>query len=729
MPKNILKKYFGYDEFRPLQEEAIERALGKKDILVVLPTGGGKSLIYQIPAMARKGVVLVFSPLISLMKDQVDELNKIGIPAAFLNSALTTAQKRETIQQLQGQKDCLQKTSGIKILYIAPERFFIPEFQEFLKELNISLIAIDEAHCISEWGHDFRPEYRKLSILKTIFPKTPLIALTATATKQVQADIIKQLNPGGMTPLIGSFERENLSLYISKKQDLIDQISAILAKRKNESGIIYCATRKKTEAISRTLNEMRYQNLPYHAGMDAKSRTANQNAFLKEDANLMVATVAFGMGINKSNIRFVIHADLPKSIEAYYQEIGRAGRDGLPSDCYLFYSGGDIATQEFLIGQSAEPAHRQLLFQKLREMEKFARDCGCRHKYILTYFGEERSGYQCLKKCDICLSGKIKETDITINAQKILSCVYRVPYPVGVLTIAQILKGSTAKKTAKFQNLSTFGIMKEKTQDEIKDIIDNLIDEKLVNRETGKYPTLTLNKNSWKVLTQGQKVVIKTREVQEVKREFNYETELFELLKQWRRETAEKEGIPSFVIFSDKVLADLAAYLPQSPDDLKKISGIGEMKFAQYGNFLLKTINQYCQTKNFPSKMKSLPKKTFGGSTSANRKFGGSTSENSNTLSETFALYQKGLNIEQIAQKRGLKTDTISSYIGELIIQKRIPASALTQLISTSRVKKIKDALAKAKPPKFLTQTKNLLPPDYTYQEIRLTQTAMAAEK
>ncbi|MFH1611714.1 MAG: DNA helicase RecQ [bacterium] len=715
--KTILKKYFGYDEFRPLQAEAIESVLDNKDVLVVLPTGGGKSLIYQIPAMAKEGIVLVFSPLISLMKDQVDELNTIGIPAAFLNSTLTIAQQRETTQKIQNQE--------IQILYIAPERFFIPQFQEFLKGLDISLIAIDEAHCISEWGHDFRPEYRKLSALKTIFPKIPLIALTATATKQVQNDIIKQLNPKKMTPLIGSFERENLSLYVGKKQDLTEQIIAVLNKRKNKSGIIYCATRKKTESISKILNEMGYQNLPYHAGMSSQSRTANQNAFLKENANLMVATVAFGMGINKSNIRFVIHANLPKSIEAYYQEIGRAGRDGLPSDCYLFYSSSDIATQEFLIGQSTDPTHRHLSFQKLREMERFVRDCECRHKYILNYFGEERSGYQCLKKCDICLSGKIEETDITIEAQKILSCIFRVPYPVGVLTIAQILNGSNAKRTTRFQNLSTFGIMKDKTQDEIKDIVDALIDKELVNRESGKYPTLTLNKNSWKILTQNQKVIIKTKEVQEIKQEIDHEIELFELLKQWRRETANKENVPSFVIFSDKVLTDLSTYLPFTEKDLKKIPGIGEKKFEQYGSSLLTIINQFCQSKNIPSQIESLKKIRI-----PKTKTGYQTT--SDTLSETYAFYQRGLSIEQIAQKRELKADTIATHIAELFIQKRVPTTELTKFISPKKIQNIKRAFKKIggnPQSQQLRPIKDILPPDYTYSQIRLTQSVLIAEK
>ncbi len=714
MPQKILKQYFGYDDFRPFQKEAIENILNKKDSLVVLPTGGGKSLVYQIPAVMQEGIVLVFSPLISLMKDQVDQLNKIGIPAAYLNSTLSAEEKRQTHQKINNQE--------IKILYIAPERFFIGQFQEFLKTLNISLIAIDEAHCISEWGHDFRPEYRKLSVLKTLFPKIPLVALTATATKEVRKDIIKQLDNPEMIPLIGSFERRNLAIYVQKKRDLTEQIISVIEKHKNESGIIYCATRKKTESISQILNETGYQNLPYHAGMNNSLRTENQNAFLKEKINLMVATVAFGMGINKSNVRFVIHANLPKSIENYYQEIGRAGRDGLPSDCHLFYSGGDIATQEYLISQSEDKFYQELSFQKLREIERFARGLECRHKHILSYFGEEREEYRCREKCDVCLSHDIKENDLTTEAQKVLSCVFRVPYPVGVSMIAQILSGSGSEKAARFKTLSTYGIMGEKTQDEIKNLIDLLIDQEFVKRETGKYPTLTLNKKSQEVLLGKQKVIVKTREVQEVERELNYELELFDFLKEWRRKRAEKENVSPYVIFSDRVLVDLATYLPLLPDDLRKISGIGEKNFAQYGKFLLAAVSKYCQNKNISSRMEALAAKQ-------RRKKKSEFASDSDTISETHALYKNGLSLEKIAKKRGLKTGTIATHISNLFVQKRIPLTDLNKFVPPERVEIIKNAFTEIGSAEALSPVKNLLGDDFSYDEIRLVRAVMMAEE
>jgi len=710
--KQILKRYFGYDEFRPFQREAIENILGAKDTLVVLPTGGGKSLIYQIPAIMRDGIVLVFSPLISLMKDQVDELNEAGIPAAFLNSTLSAKEKDDTLRDIGNQK--------IKILYIAPERFFTGNFQEFLQSLSIFLIAIDEAHCISEWGHDFRPEYRRLSILKSLFPDIPLVALTATATEQVQSDIAKQLSTPTMTQMIGSFERENLALYVHKKHDLIEQIAGVISKHKDESGIIYCSTRKKVESTSQILEAMGYQNLPYHAGMNNDSRTANQNAFLKENVNLMVATVAFGMGINKSNVRFIVHANLPQSIEAYYQQIGRAGRDGLPSDCHLFYSSGDVATQEYLISQSEDATFQELSFQKLKEMEKFARNLECRHKYILNYFGENRSDYHCKEKCDICLSCDIKEQDITIEAQKILSCIYRVPYPVGVSSITKILSGSASEKTERFKALSTFGIMKEKTQDEIKSLIDTLIDMEFIRKEKGKYPTVVLNKKSQDVLLGKQKVIIRTKEVHEIEHELDYEKDLFELLKQWRKKTAEQEGVSSYIIFSDKVLIDLATYLPLTQNDLRRISGIGEKNFERYGEFLLSAINRYCRDKNISSRMEKLAIRKI-------RNYRGGYKSDSDTISVTHSLYKSGLSVEEIAKRRGLSFNTIFTHINDLFSRKRIPISDLNKFVPSDRAEIIKDAFNKTGSIEALSPVKNLLGDDFSYDEIKLVRATLMA--
>lgn len=709
----ILQKYFGYTTFRRFQKEAIQAILNKKDALTVLPTGSGKSLIYQIPGIINPGLTLVFSPLISLMKNQVDQLKKLGIPTAFLNSTLNYNQKQQ-IQQL-------AQNNKIKILYIAPEGFFTEHFQLFLKTLKISLIAIDEAHCISEWGHDFRPEYRKLAILKQLFPHIPLLALTATATKQVQQDIIKQLNSPKMIPFIDSFERKNLSIYIQKKHDLLEQIVNIIEKKKKESGIIYCSTRKNVDQLSQTLNQLGYKNLPYHAGMETNQRTNNQNKFLNEQVNLIIATIAFGMGIDKSNIRYIIHANLPKSIENYYQEIGRAGRDGLPSNCHLLYSNGDIATQQFLIGQSENQEYQKIMSQKLQQIISFAKNLECRHKSILQYFGEQKQNYLC-KRCDICLSQNIKQKDITIDAQKILSNIYRISYPVGISIHAQILAGSRSQKTIKYHHLPTFGIMNEKTQDQIKDLINNLLDLKFIKQLPGQYPVLVLEASAKKVLRNNKKVIIKTRSIKEKQKIIDYEPELFEYLRQWRKKQAIKENVPPYIIFSDKVLTDLAAYLPLTTNDLLQIPGIGQKRFSQYHKFLLKVTQKFCQSKNKTSRMKLLVLKQ-------QRKQHNKYAAGSDTLSQTSILYKQGIPIKKIAKQRNITTRTVLGHICELIKNNRLPKEEISKFLSKNKEKTIRQAFAQIGSADALKPTKEILPDNFSYDDIRLIQAALLAEQ
>ncbi|MDP3770945.1 MAG: RecQ family ATP-dependent DNA helicase, partial [bacterium] len=387
-PQEVLQRVFGYPTFRPHQREAVEMVCAGRSVLVVLPTGGGKSLVYQVPALVREGVALVFSPLIALMRDQVDQLRAVGVRAAFLNSTLSSG-ARDAV--------CAQASRGaLDLLYVAPEGFFTDRFQDFLTRLpHVSLIAVDEAHCISEWGHEFRPEYRKLAALHTQFPNVPIVAATATATEQVRTDIVQQLGVPDMQTIIGSFERENLTLHVERAQDVTAQIVATLARHRNEAGIIYATTRKRVEELSTALNRKGFRTLPYHAGMDAETRDANQRAFANDEVETIVATVAFGMGIDKSNIRYVIHANLPKSVEGYYQEVGRAGRDGLPSECVTFYANGDIATQQYLIEQAESDDERARAARQLERVVRFVRSVECRHRAILRYFGEERGEWTC----------------------------------------------------------------------------------------------------------------------------------------------------------------------------------------------------------------------------------------------------------------------------------------------------------------------------------------------
>lgn len=712
-PIEVLKKYFGYKQFRNLQEEVIENVLNKKDSLVIAPTGGGKSLIYQIPSIINDGITLVFSPLISLMKDQVDQLNKIGIKSAFLNSTLDGKEKHEIYENIKSKK--------IKILYVAPEGFFNQSFQDFIREIEISLIAIDEAHCISEWGHDFRPEYRRLKILKKMFPTIPVLALTATATKQVQDDIVKQIESREMKKFVGSFERENLHIHIYKKDNQVKQILDIIKKYKNKSGIIYCATRKSVDKISDALDSHGFRNIKYHAGLHKDARDKNQSIFSNDGVDIMVATVAFGMGINKSNIRFIIHADLPRSIEGYYQEIGRAGRDGLKSDCFLLYSSGDIITQQYLISTSESDEYKDIAIKKLDHIVKFVKNLECRHLHILNYFGEDKEEYLCKDRCDVCLSSDIELQDITEDARKILSCIFKLPYPMGVGVVADILAGSKSKKIENFTHMSTYKIMNDKGVKKIKELIDALIDKKIIKQEIGKYPVLKLGENAKQILLGQEKVIVKIKYEIESKEnstdDVDYENDLFEILKQWRKDLSIKENVPPYIIFSDKVLIDLSKYLPLEIDDLKKISGIGQTKLEQYGDNIIEIINSYCINKKIESRMDSIE---FD-SVKISKKFAISSS----VLDETESLYKNGLTINQIAKQKDVKESTIFSHIEQLIKNNKIDKEDVEKFVSKEKIKKIKNVLEKHGVESALKPIKEELGDDFSYDEIKLVRSTL----
>jgi len=482
--KKLLKTHFGYDRFRPLQKEIISNVLAKKDTFVLMPTGGGKSLCYQLPAMKFSGLTLVVSPLISLMKDQVDSLKANGIEAEFLNSSLLPQDAMDIRQKV--------KAGKTKILYVAPERLAFDFFREFLHSLKLSLIAIDEAHCISEWGHDFRPEYRNLKFFKKEFPKVPVIALTATATPKVRADIIKQLSLRKAKQFASSFDRKNLTFSVLRKKNAFEKLLALLKKHKGESVIIYCFSRRETEEIAASLKIEGIKALPYHAGLPREIRKRNQEQFIKDEARVIAATIAFGMGIDKPDVRLIVHYTFPKTLEGYYQEIGRAGRDGLPAECALLYSYGDIRKHEFFLGQMENTQEQENSRQKLNQVVEYCQGRGCRRKYLLQYFGEEYPRKNC-KGCDSCLRPKT-EYEATEITRKILSCILRTESRFGKKYIIDLLRGkATARITGNgHQTLSVFGIVRDLTIEEMREVINDLVSLGYVFSSAGMYPTLSV---------------------------------------------------------------------------------------------------------------------------------------------------------------------------------------------------------------------------------------------
>ncbi|HSW88059.1 MAG TPA: DNA helicase RecQ [Candidatus Saccharimonadales bacterium] len=589
--EQILQQYFGYSSFRPLQKEIITDILQGQDVLAVMPTGSGKSICYQIPALLHpKQTTIVISPLIALMKDQVDGLRQNGVHAAFLNSSLSSFEQDEVKQQLLDQK--------LSLLYIAPERLAQTSFLAFLKNINIHLFAIDEAHCISEWGHDFRPDYRELKKLRDLFPTTPILALTATATTQVKVDIEKQLSLQQAKKYQASFDRSNLIYTVLQKQRSSEQIVDFVRKHAGESGIIYCQSRKDVDALAEHLQKNTIKALSYHAGLPTETRQKHQEMFIKEDVDIIVATIAFGMGIDKSNVRFVIHADLPKSIEGYYQETGRAGRDGLPSECILLYSYADKRKSEFFILQK-EGQQQEIAYKQLDDMIRFAKSIKCRRISLLSYFDEEYTKENC-KACDNCLTPK-EMFDATIVAQKILSCVYRVDERFGMKHIIAILTGAASERITNLghNRLSTYGIVKDYTDQQIQTIIQELIDADFLQIEGTQYPVVKLTEKSTGVLRQKTQVFLPKLQVKEPRKKkqklfaSNVDQDLFEKLRILRKQLADQQSVPPYVVFPDVSLHEMATYLPQNKTDFKKITGVGEKKLETYGEIFIKEIKKY----------------------------------------------------------------------------------------------------------------------------------------
>lgn len=605
--QEILKDIFGYDSFRPLQLEIIKNLLAGKDTLAIMPTGGGKSLCYQIPALIFKGITIVVSPLISLMQDQVSSLKENGVPAEFLNSSLEFSEYLETVKKL--------KNGEIKIVYVSPEGLASDKMMGIFHECSmpINCITIDEAHCVSEWGHDFRPDYLSISNVRKHFPNAVCLALTATATASVQQDIIKNLQLYRPTVFTASFNRKNIFLEVKPKKNALSQVIECIEKHKDESGIIYCFSRKSVDELTMKLHNEGYSVLNYHAGLSDIQRTKNQNLFIKDKVRIIVATVAFGMGINKPNVRFVIHYDMAKSLEEYYQEIGRAGRDGLESHALLLYSPGDIHKIRFFFNEAADPEKSERLLQG---MINYAKARTCRRRALLSYFGENFSGADTSADecCDICAAGPVNLTDVTIPSQKLMSCIFRLKQHYGAAYVIDVLLGSKQKRIMEnhHNELSTWGIGKELEKSDWFELTDLLIETGYILK-VGEYNVLAVSKMGALALTNRTQIKLpvqlnfkniinapkqKPSFVLHKKNEFlknlsEKDTELYNAIKQWRNSTAEKENIAPYMIFGDKTIEELVEKKPASEKELLSVFGIGTVKAEKIGAPVLQIIGNH----------------------------------------------------------------------------------------------------------------------------------------
>ncbi|NWF59879.1 MAG: DNA helicase RecQ [Fischerella sp.] len=695
-----LKYHFGYDNFRPGQRQVIENALSNRDSLIVMPTGGGKSLCFQLPALIKKGLTVVVSPLIALMQDQVEALRKNGIAATFLNSSLNSYQTRSREQYIiQGK---------VKLLYVAPERLVSDRFLPFLDlvhhQVGISAFAIDEAHCVSEWGHDFRPEYRQLILLRKRYPDVPTWALTATATDRVRSDIIQQLGLKEPSIHIASFNRQNLYYEVRpKKKNAYAELLELIRETPG-SGIVYCLTRKKVDEITFKLQHDKVSALPYHAGLTDEERTQNQTRFIRDDVRVMVATIAFGMGINKPDVRFVIHSDIPRNLESYYQESGRAGRDGEPSRCTLFYSYGDVKIIEYLINQKSDSQEQLIAKQQLRQMIDYAEGTDCRRTIQLSYFGERFTG-NC-GNCDNCRYPKPVQ-DWTLEAMKFLSCVARCKEKFGMGHIIDVLRGAKTQKITQYEHdkLSTYGIGKDKSADEWRMLGRSLLHQGLLEQSTDGYAVLKLNALSWEIMRRQRTVSVAVSVAQKITwNEGTTQAAEAELLLQrlrfLRKKLADEQSVPPYMIFADSTLKLMAQVKPQTKDEFAKLSGVGSHKLAQYGEKFIAEIRAYCQElglqeqKTNPTSFVSFP---------------------SNTELQTLELYQQGLSISEIAKKRNLSPKTITGHIANLIEKNQL--GDLNQLVPVEKQQKILQVL-NTLGDVALTPIKEYLGDSYSFEEI-----------
>ncbi len=670
--KQVIERHWGYRTFRPLQERAMQAVLAGRDSLVVLPTGGGKSLCYQAPAVLRGGTTVVVSPLISLMKDQVDGLKACGVPAIQIDSSLTPAERAAN------ELDLMQ--GAIRLLFISPERLALADFCSLLRRLEVRTFAIDEAHCISHWGHDFRPDYRQLRRIKELFPQAAIHGYTATATQQVRQDICDQVGLRQPEVLVGNFDRPNLTYRVLPRFELLNQVREVLDRHPGEAGIIYCLRRADVDDLAADLQKLGLKCLPYHAGMTSEQRRSVQEAFAEEKCDLIVATVAFGMGIDRSNIRFVIHAAMPKSIEHYQQETGRAGRDGLEAECVLLHSGQDVASWKYLIDKSsqenqADPQYKPVALQHLKDMDRFCRQGVCRHRALVQYFDQDYQPPSC-SACDLCLGDREPVKDALVVAQKILSCVARVKERFGITHVISVLRGESTEKIHSLghDQLSTYGLLREHAKAELRDWIHQLIGQKLLLQTGDEYPVLRLNEASWEVMRKQRTVrllqTVQQPRQQKVRKsraeEVSWEgvdRPLFERLRQLRHQLAVECGVPPYIIFEDMTLRELARLRPSSLEKMREVYGIGEKRSRDFGNRLLQTIREHCQAHELPQdvalappprKARENPRPAAGGS-----------------RPQAFELFRQGCAVEDVSHQIQRTRSTVMDYLADFITRER----------------------------------------------------------